>query len=89
MAVRKSAREFIRVWVYKKIEVPQYPDAKPSATNKMVTKVDRGDFEYYEINDNNVKKTTRAEADKWAGKGNKVETHRGYPAFMIDMGFRA
>lgn len=81
----------VRIWIYKKtVEDLKHPDCKQSATNKVVVKNVRGDFEYYDISDSVPRKTNRKEAHKWALEtGNKIDTLRGYPKFMIDMGYRA
>jgi len=81
----------VRIWIYSVThEGLKYPDAKPSDTNKLVTKNVRGDFEYYDVENEAPRKVTRAEADEWELEtGNKVDTLRGYPAWMHDLGYRA
>lgn len=80
----------VRIWLYKTFEDLKYPDAKISETNQPVVKKVRGDFVYYEIDGESVRETTRRVADEWSKRtGRRVETWRGYPAFMHDQGYRA
>jgi hypothetical protein len=81
----------VRIWLYGVThEDIKLPECKPSPTNKVVTKEVRGDFVYYDIEGGVPNKVTRRDADKWALEtGNIVETLRGYPTWMYDMGYRA
>lgn len=80
----------VRIWLYKVTkEGLKFPDCKPSATNTLVTKGVRGDFKYYDTSGKAPRNSSRNEADKWALEtGNKVETWRGFPSWMYDMGYR-
>lgn len=82
--------KIIRVWLYSTREGIKYPDAKPSATNKLETKSVDGEFRYYRIEDEKtVFLSTRREADDWASESGKaVETLMGFPHYMHDLGYR-
>lgn len=79
----------VRIWLYKIIEDLKQPDCKPSDTNTVVTKDVVGRFEYYELDGENARVSSRAAADAWSFNTKEtVETMRGYPTFMHDQGYR-
>lgn len=81
--------KIVRIWLYKQFVRPR-EITFPKGTNEEITTVVRGDFKYYAMEGNKVRESSRKEADKWASEtGHKVETLRGYPAFMHDLGYRA
>ena len=82
--------EIVRIWLYKITEDLKYNDCKLSKTNQLVKRVVRGDFEYWKIDGKSAFRSNRKEADAYARiVGRAVETIRGYPAFMHDLGHRA
>lgn len=80
--------KIVRIWLYK-----QYTRTReitfPAKTVEEETSVARGDFAYYEVDGDSVRASSRKEARAWSEKtGQKIETWRGYPAFMHDQGYR-
>lgn len=79
--------QIVRIWIYRVLEEAlKFPEAKPSSTNIIVTKKVRGDFKYYAIDEGRVTESSRKQAETI---GQNVETWRGYPAWMHDLGYRA
>lgn len=81
--------KIVRIWIYKKEENPPMLDILSKQYLPRIKSV-RGDFEYFEIDGESARRSTRKEADAYADKvGEPVETLMGYPAFMHDQGYRA
>lgn len=79
----------VRLWLYRITEELEHPELKISKTNQHVTRVVRGDFEYYEFDGEKATRSSRKAAMKYIERtGLKIETIRGYPAFMHDQGYR-
>lgn len=81
--------KIVRIWLYRVMDVYADTEVKPSKTNQTIKRVTRGEFKYYKLEGETVLDSTNQEAKDWASKtGQAIETWRGYPAFMHDMGYR-
>lgn len=91
--------EIIRVWLYKTVQIALHPQSKGSmtlsdgeisATSKPVThtQVTKGEFRYYKVRGSSITRVNRKEAWAYKQAGHIIKTHNGFPAEMVDMGFK-